>query len=87
MTWSGYELHPSYAPRDLLFPVVGIDDDPDARVEVKDDGWERRWRSQDHLFRDPRCPGCGKTHARRRVGKSLSWVVLDPCAYRGPVPR
>lgn len=34
--------------------------------------------------REPKCP-CGKSHERKRVGKSLTWEVKHACAYRGPI--
>lgn len=46
---------------------------------------------------DPRCPGCGHTHPRERVGESMTFIVhtdqkgggakLEPkCKYKGPIP-
>jgi hypothetical protein len=29
--------------------------------------------------KDPKCPGCGKVHARIRVGNSLTWIVKGAC--------
>lgn len=52
--------------------------------EPKDEEPHEPWMN------DPPCPGCGVTHKRTRVGKSMTYIIefgnQKNCGYKGSIP-